>query len=76
MLNYTRVHYREPSGDYLVVDLTNRMRAGKGYNYEARSSVITGDPKSIATSMVHSSYLDECVPVDLEEIPEEWKEHL
>lgn len=72
-------YFEEPNGDYLAVDTESRNRRFEsllgGPQLEARVTGSKGDPDSVYTTDVNTSYLENrCERVDAEDVPDEWIE--
>ena len=72
-------YFREPSGDYLCVDLTTRgyyEQIGKLGLLEGRATAIEGDPSSMCTTGIHMYILTECTAVFRRNVPSAWLRYL
>ena len=68
-------YYREPTGDYLAVDLSSRthyIRHQGKVLYEGRATAITNHIGSVCTTAVSPAFLAECQGIKKADVPTEW----
>jgi hypothetical protein len=72
--------YRQSDGDYCVIQPDNSRPMHEGNAqvtvYDGRGAGVEGDPGSVQSTSISSIFLDDCIKVDLADIPADWRRAL